>query len=30
MLEDYKDVSVKTSCTGDTYPSLSARTKAAN
>ncbi|MFE4896558.1 N-acetylmuramoyl-L-alanine amidase [Peribacillus butanolivorans] len=30
MLEDYKDVSVKMSRTGDTYPSLSARTKAAN
>ncbi|WP_053346811.1 N-acetylmuramoyl-L-alanine amidase [Peribacillus butanolivorans] len=30
MLEDYKDVSVKMSRAGDTYPSLSARTKVAN
>ncbi|WHY15763.1 N-acetylmuramoyl-L-alanine amidase [Peribacillus frigoritolerans] len=30
MLEGYKDVSVKMSRTGDTFPSLSARTKAAN
>ncbi|MGE7877934.1 N-acetylmuramoyl-L-alanine amidase [Peribacillus muralis] len=30
MLENYKDVSVKMSRTGDTFPSLSERTKAAN
>ncbi|MCY9003268.1 N-acetylmuramoyl-L-alanine amidase [Peribacillus frigoritolerans] len=30
MLEGYKDVSVKMSRTGDAFPSLSARTKAAN
>ncbi|AXN40683.1 hypothetical protein CN689_25855 [Peribacillus butanolivorans] len=30
LLEEYKDVSIKMSRTGDNYPSLSARTKAAN
>ncbi|MGW6385120.1 N-acetylmuramoyl-L-alanine amidase [Peribacillus butanolivorans] len=30
LLEEYKDVSIKMSRTGDIYPSLSARTKAAN